>query len=104
MISPIDLFATGLANEAMFRATKDASVKLLSTWRESHKGRSDEEILREILVKCGWKYDRRAGRWHHPNVPDAQAPRTLPDLAVKIATVIVRDVATGSSSKEDQPG
>ena len=68
-----------------------ATEKTLKLWREC--GKPDDQILRDKLIECGWKYKRTAGGvWYHPEAPGLPAPAKLHDLAAAICAVTVKDL------------
>jgi hypothetical protein len=59
---------------------------LLREWRVC--GKTDDAILRDKLIECGWRYRRTSGGgWYHPLRPEVTAPKTLADLAYTIARI-----------------
>jgi len=77
-----------------------SAQKLLKEWRGD--GKSDDLILRDKLIECGWRYSRRNnGGWYHPDAPEVPAPRSLPDLATMIAGEVVRRALTEEMTRSE---
>lgn len=70
---------------------KRSTDKLLTEWRAESSPKTDDDILRDKLTECGWRYSRSLGRWRHPANDSVQAPRTLQELAESIARIIISD-------------
>ena len=92
MFNAFDILHLATVGDRVQKAVKSATQTLLTDWREKAPGKSDDDILRDKLVECGWKYSRQKGCWMHSKVESLQAPRDLRSLAEMIATTLLHEV------------
>jgi len=92
MFNAFDILHLATIGDRVQKAIRNATQTLLTDWREKAPGKTDDEILRDKLVECGWKYSRQKGRWIHPKVQSFQAPRDLRSLAEMTAEAILHKV------------
>ena len=92
MINALDVLTVINHADRIQSAIRDCTQTVLTSWRPSALGKSDDDILRDKLVECGWKYSRqKGGRWVRPKVESFPVPATLHQLAQLIATTVVKD-------------
>ena len=78
---------------------KESEPKLIKAWRDEAPSKSDDDILRDKLVECGWKYSRRDGRWWHPKIEESGQTFNAPKDLQAMATMIVEHLAMKAAMK-----
>lgn len=97
MFNALDVLHLATIGGRIQTALRNATQTLLTDWREKAPGKTDDEILRDKLVECGWKYSRqKGGRWYHPKIEELgqsyPAPRDLRSLAEIAAKAVLQNI------------
>lgn len=92
----LDVMNLAMIGGRIQKALHNATQTLLTDWREKAPGKKDDDILRDKLVECGWKYSRQKGCWYHPKIEELgqsyPAPRDLRSLAEIAAKAVLQDI------------
>lgn len=90
-INPLTLLAAATYADKVRVVVDSAAESLLADWRDKGPGKTDDQILRNKLAGLGFKFSRQKDRWVLPDHPDVRAPRTLRDLSVLAAKLILEE-------------
>lgn len=98
----LDVLHLATIGDRVQKAISSATQTLLTDWWGKAPGKSDDDILRDKLVECGWKYSRKDGTWYHPKMRELgqsyPAPRDLRSLAEIAAKAVLSNIQNEQGS------